>query len=123
MHEQCSMEAGQPLVDDCEEIVETSQHDSQLVQHFGNDVSTGEQFGLQGETVTIEADDGDAHSLSSNNTSIGISKVYKMKRSCTYSPKSQGSEVPPITLAHSESSQQCSERKEIWWSCLFAPST
>ena len=59
--------------------------------------------------------------MSSNSTSIGISKVlrYKMKRSCTYSMKSQCSEAPHFTLSHSESSQQCSERKEAWWSCPF----
>ena len=121
LHEQCSVEVGQPFVGDDEKEIESSQHDHHLAQHVGNDVSMGEQFGLQGETVTVEADDGGAHSLSSNSTSIGISKVLrdKMKRSCAYSPKSQGSEAPHIILSHSESSQQGSERKEAWWSCPF----
>ena len=85
----------------------------------------GEQFGLQGETVTVEADGGGAHSLSSDSISIGISKVArdKMKRFCAYSPKSQSSGAPHILLTQSESSQQCSERTETWWSCFFALST
>lgn len=68
MHEQCSMDIGQPFVGDDEKEMESSQHDNHLAQHFGNDVSMGEQFGLQGETVTtVDSDGGDARSLSYNN--------------------------------------------------------
>ena len=121
MHEQCSVDIGQPFVGDDEKEMESSQHDNHLAQHFGNDVSMGEQFGLQGEAVTaVESDGGGARSLSSNNISFGVSKVMrdKMKRSCVYSPKSQGSsEIPCTTL-----SQQCSsEKKEAWWQCPHCP--